>query len=282
MKPEDIHSALETVLVEAKKAGAIIRNVRQSKELRTEDKSSSESDDSFDPVTVADKRSNAYLCSRLHELFPSYGLLTEEEIEEEFLPDEEIRNSVKEAIEGWGNREYAWLIDPLDGTKEFVKETSNYCVLIGLLHNARPIGGVIYVPESDEVMFGGESCGVYHNGKPFTRSRSASVFIGAEHEGVTLEGYELRQRPSCLGISVLNVIKGDAHAMCYRRGKSSLWDTCAPQAILEAVGGKITDCSGEPLKYTPATIKNINGVIASINSHDELVAACAAVRQGIE
>lgn len=275
MSREEVYAVLEQVSAEARAAGKIILAAKHADDLEVTDKSLGSSVDTFDPVTIADMKSNAYLCTQLHTLFPSFGLLTEEKIEERFFPEADICDSVKKAIETWNTREYAWLIDPLDGTKEFVQGTENYCVLIGLLHKTHPIGGIMYLPEKDEMIFGG-ICGVYHNAKPFTRTNDAKVFVGAIHEGITLDGYELKQRPSCLGISVLDVIKGTAHAMCYAGGKSSLWDTCASQALLEAVGGTMTDRLGEPLLYTSATLKNTRGVIASSSNHEALVNACAS------
>ena len=264
---------LDIVEQTIRKAGSLIKEVRRSGKIGMISKGG---DDVYDPVTIADKKANAILCSQLHNAFPSYGLLSEEAVEEQYHPEALIRDGIEKAIEEWGSREYVWVIDPLDGTKEFVKGTNKYCVLVGLLKNRQPIAGLMHVPETNDIIRGynGKEKGIFVNGKPYIRERDTDVIIRSPSENdFVISGENMVTGHSCFGINTMSVLFGNAKASCYTGKKVSLWDTCALNAIVTALGGKMTSMQGKPLYYTPENFKHSNGIIVTGNAshHDALV-----------
>jgi len=110
-----------------------------------------------DPVTEADRALDAVLRKEL--LREGEGWLSEESV------DDPIRLQ----------RARVWVVDPLDGTREFVKGIPEFCVSIGFVENGRPVAGGIYNPATDEIFLGAVDCGVTYNGKPCQPSKISSV-----------------------------------------------------------------------------------------------------------
>ncbi|QSX39635.1 3'(2'),5'-bisphosphate nucleotidase CysQ [Shewanella cyperi] len=210
------------------------------------------SDDS--PVTAADLASHAVIMSALSERYPGVPVLSEEA---------EVPWTVRQ---GW--QEY-WLVDPLDGTKEFIKRNGEFTVNIALIRQGQAVAGVVYAP-----CFGGEegqgACYVGAKGlgawlrvpgeqaRPLTGAehvRPVPLVVGSRSHGSPgLEAYlaELGEHELLsVGSSLKFCMLAEGRADLYPRlGPTSEWDTAAAQAVLEAAGGKVLEYeSRQPLRY---------------------------------
>lgn len=203
--------------------------------------------DNDTPLTQADRASHEVICRGLGST--GLNILSEEGKE---IPYETRKN--------W---EYYWLIDPLDGTKEFIKRNGEFTVNIALIHDGTPIMGVVYVPVSDTLYWGAKGIGAYkqsaggqlekmvvENGIPVRvivasrshMSKETSDFIG-KYESVDLIS---------MGSSLKFLLVAEGKAQIYPRFAPTMeWDTAAAQAIVESAGGKV-------LNYPDMTKLNYN------------------------
>lgn len=202
------------------------------------------------PVTEADRRAEEYIARELRDTISGLPVIGEETFAGGVCPD-------------LSNEEYFWLVDPVDGTKEFISGSPDYTVNIALIKHHAPVLGVIYAPARGEMYSGyGEGTAARwlessDNEKPI-RVRKPS------HGGLTVMASKTRS------IEELEVFlserkvdkiirKGSSLKICaIASGKADLypglsetceWDTAAGQAILEAAGGEIVDLDGNPLRY---------------------------------
>lgn len=199
------------------------------------------------PLTEADLASHKTIVSALEALTPEIPILSEESAT---IPFEE-RNQ-------W--QQY-WLIDPLDGTKEFIKRNGEFTVNIALIKGHSPVLGVVYVPVSGHVYAGetGKGAFLIKDGVKQQISVTANTFspcrvVGSRsHAGESLQlfldklgEYEMVSMGSSLKLCLVAEGKADIYP---RLGPTSEWDTAAAQAVVEAAGGRVTDLDGETLPY---------------------------------
>jgi 3'(2'), 5'-bisphosphate nucleotidase len=198
-------------------------------------------------VTEADHAAEALILAGLRTSLPGCLVVAEEEV---------AGGAVHEATEEF------WLVDPLDGTKEFSSGGPDFAVNIGLVRSGRPVLGVVGVPARHEVFSGivGAGAWLHRNG---TRTPIAARLPPAE--GVTVVASRHHGDPEQLqaflsGRSVAKVVNfGSSLKFCRlaqgeadlypRLGRTMEWDTCAPQAVLEAAGGSVRTLDGKPLLY---------------------------------
>jgi len=195
--------------------------------------------DDSSPLTQADLASHHCIVDGLRKLTPQIPLLSEESSEDE------KRNRMS-----W---ETYWLIDPLDGTKEFVKKNGEFTVNIALVSNHQPIFGVVYAPALDVTYWGDKSSGAFKAEgdieKVITvRPRSANsadwVVVGSRsHQSdefkAFMEDYADAEIVS-MGSSLKFCLVAEGKADLYPRlGLTSEWDTAASQAVVEAAGGQV-------------------------------------------
>lgn len=205
------------------------------------------------PLTIADQRSHLLIEARLKSRFPHTPILSEEG-----------------SITAYGERKawtQCWLVDPLDGTKEFIKRNGEFTVNIALIDQHRPVFGVIYVPEKGTLYWGGPATGAYKQEKggeaiqirvnkkekDLTAIRSRSHT--GEEDDVVLEKYPITDFVSS-GSSIKFCMVADGTADLYYRGRPTMeWDTAAGQAIVEGAGGKVL--MGEvPMHYNRENLLN--------------------------
>lgn len=214
-------------------AGAAIMNIYQSldQEIVTDKKS----DDS--PLTQADTAANQIICESLEGLYPDIPIISEENKQMDYAERKD-----------W---EYAWLVDPLDGTKEFIKHNGEFTVNIALLHGSKAIMGVVFAPDLDELYWAekGKGALIHVNGKTsqlkaptFKRSDSKLKFVASrshlnEETRAFMDNYNDPQIVSVgSSLKFLMIAKGLAH-IYPRIAPTMEWDTGAAQAILEEAGG---------------------------------------------
>lgn len=200
------------------------------------------------PLTAADLVAHHCLTEGLPALRPGYPVLSEEAAE---LPYEERS--------GW---ETYWLIDPLDGTKEFIKRNGEFTVNIALIHQNQPVLGVVYAPALTTCYFASEGCGAFKQlgeeppRQIYVRARAPqrlTVVGSRSHQTAGLATYLERLGEHDLksvGSSLKFCLVAEGEADLYPRiGLTSEWDTAAAHCIVEAAGGGVTDLHGKPLRY---------------------------------
>ncbi len=237
----NIHISIEQIINIAKRAGDAILKIYDT------DFSVYEKSDQS-PLTEADLAAHRIIVNSLLELTPEIPILSEESAN--------IPYSLRST---WTRY---WLIDPLDGTKEFVKRNGEFTVNIALIDNMRPILGVIYVPVSKAIYYGSINDGAFkqlsgEDAKPIRvnpKHRSPILVAGSRsHAGESLKRYLKnlgKHEIISMGSSLKSCLVAEGKADIYPRlGPTSEWDTGAAQAVVEAAGGKITDTRMQPLQY---------------------------------
>lgn len=221
-----------------------------------------------DPVTQADIVSEKTIIKELKKF--KYGLLSEETINKKRLKKETV-----------------WIIDPLDGTKDFIDKTNEFAVSIGLAEKGEPVLGVLYAPAIDIMYYAVKGEGAFiKKGKSKPKKirvskiknfKKAKMFISRFHvqEKELLLSKKLKIKNLITHGSLLKVCKiaeGEGEININTSGKTNEWDVCASDIILREAGGKFTDMNGEEIKYNKENPANQNGYIAS-NSifHNKLV-----------
>lgn len=204
--------------------------------------------DDRSPLTKADRVAHELITARLAALRPELPVLSEEGSEIEF------------AIRGQWQR--YWLVDPLDGTKEFIKRNGEFTVNIALIDAGKPVLGVVVAPALDLEYSGSASTGAFRRAargarEPIRVARPAAdplrVVGSRSHAGDALAGYLDALGPHVLkpmGSSLKICLVAEGAADVYPRlGPTSEWDTAAAQAVLESAGGSMIDLLGRPLVY---------------------------------
>ena len=234
-------SLIDPVVALAEEAGRAILKVYASDfDVQSKD------DDS--PLTHADLASNRCIVAGLKALTPDIPIISEE-----FgLPAFEVRSS-------WNRY---WLIDPLDGTKEFVNRNGEFTVNIALIDRKKPVFGVVHVPVQQKTYVGCEGVGAERRNEDgsvtpirvSTTSSSPVRVVGSRsHRGASLDAY-LENLGPCdmipMGSSLKFCVVAEGGADLYPRlGLTSEWDTAAAQAVVEQAGGSVVTLDGKPMKY---------------------------------
>ena len=206
----------------------------------------SKSDES--PLTKADLASNDRIIAGLSKLTPDIPIISEEV----GLPSFEER----------GQWQRYWLIDPLDGTKEFVNRNGEFTVNIALIEAKRPVLGVVHVPVQKKTYVGCDGYGAeLRDGDAAAQaihvaassSQPVRVVGSRSHRGASLDAYltQLGNHDMVpMGSSLKFCVVAEGRADIYPRlGPTSEWDTAAAQAVVEQAGGKVLKLDGNPLLY---------------------------------
>lgn len=214
------------------------------------------------PLTLADEASHKVIVAALQIKYPDIPLISEE--------GKDISYDVRK------NWEYFWLIDPLDGTKEFIKRNGQFTVNIALIHHHSPVAGVIYTPVTEELYFAGkegyveniqpgaykqrvsqhpESIKVSQKKENLIAVRSSSH--ASEEEEKVLAEYGVKEsisKGSSLKFCMVAEGKADLY---YRHGPTMEWDTAAGQVVVECAGGRVFKETGhEPFVYNKESLLN--------------------------
>ena len=200
------------------------------------------------PLTAADMASHRVIVEGLHALTPDIPVLSEESAG---IP--------------WSERaawKRYWLVDPLDGTREFIKRNGEFTVNIALVEEHEPTMGVVAAPALGLLYFGARGLGGWKQEgeqapqplRPTVPARAQPVIVGSRsHRDASLDGLLSRIGPhemKPMGSSLKFCLVAEGTADLYPRfGPTSEWDTAAAQAVLESAGGQVTDVQGEPLRY---------------------------------
>jgi len=209
------------------------------------------------PVTEADRRGEKLILEHLERLFPGVPVISEEDASEFGTPD---------AI---GPRFF--LVDPLDGTKAFVRHDPNFTVNIGLIQDGRPVAGAVNAPPSGETWFtsGGQVLKRVKGGaaqpvrvRPWPKGQAVALISHTMKDETKAKlmaefGFDIPQ-PMDSSIKFCRIAEGSAD-IYPRHGPTMEWDIAAGHAILEAAGGTVLTPEGEPFHYGKADAGFRNG-----------------------
>lgn len=228
------------------------------------------------PVTAADRAANTIILRELREAFPSDAILSEEN------PESWITSG-----------EWTWMVDPLDGTEEYIKANGEFMVMIGLCHAGVPVLGVVIEPATFDECYAVRGGGAWRMapgaGQPtplrVSEARDPAqmtLAVSRSHRSPRVESFcqQLNMTKEFIsgsvGRKIALVTTGRADVYLHPSPGTKLWDTCAPQVIHEEAGGVFTTALGEPIKYVrpDGDVKNDEGILASSpHAFDQLVAA---------
>ena len=259
---------LETAVSLARIAGKLILE-HYATDFETHQKLGA--DNHYEPVTIADREASRVIVDGLVAAFPDDAILSEEEADQP-----EIRLASRRV----------WIIDPIDGTAGFVKKDGDFGVQIGLAENGVPVLGIVFLPFHDSMSYavkGGGSFTAIGSGEPVRMSTSDRTDLSAMTIAVTRNhltprmkriiehfGFPNVVRRGSVGLKAGLIASRTCDIYIHPSPRTKIWDTCAPQIILEEAGGLLTDIFGGPLRYDRAQLQNLNGILASNGAVHEL------------
>lgn len=240
---------LKSAVDAAREAGSIIMQYYKSKyEIR--DKSY------HNPVTTADNAADKYLRETLTAAYPDYGWLSEETVDS----DERL------------NHTRTWVVDPLDGTKEFIEGVDHFVISVGLVENGEPVVGVLYNPASKEIFTATKGDGAYLDGEkincsPLTNFKEMVILNSrSETRNGLWEPYsnDFREQRAIGSVAyklgLTSAAKADVFASLRPKNE---WDVCAGHCIIREAGGEMVTLDGKPITYNNPKTLITPGIIAS-------------------
>ncbi|MBK8465054.1 MAG: 3'(2'),5'-bisphosphate nucleotidase CysQ [Chloracidobacterium sp.] len=261
----ELQTAVETALIAGK---AILKHY--ASDFETEEKIGA--DNYSEPVTIADREASRIIVDRLAAAFPDDGILSEEEID-----DTELRISKRRV----------WIIDPIDGTAGFVKKDGDFGVQIGLAEEGVPVLGVVYLPFHDILSYAvkGEGSFTVNGGEPVRMTTSdiqtlpeMKLAMSRNHPSSKMAriieylAFRDTVRRGSVGLKIGLIADRTCDIYLHPGPRTKLWDTCAPQIILEEAGGRFTDIFGHDIRYDRAELQNHNGILATNGAtHNSIV-----------
>jgi 3'(2'), 5'-bisphosphate nucleotidase len=245
----DLHQIKEVAI----RAGALLMEIYDSSyEVKTKEDQS--------PLTKADLTSNAFIIKELKKLYPNVSILSEE--------TKDDLNRLR--------HEWLFIVDPLDGTKEFIKHNGNFTVNIALVHRQRSILGIVHAPALKKTYYSLQGLGAYedsvdgHNICIGVTDKLTDLNLVGSASHKTQEDEKLVEENALhiktykqLGSALKGCMVASGEAdVYYRFGKTGEWDTAAMQIIVEEAGGIFREISGKPMIYNRFNPYNEKGFFA--------------------
>ena len=243
-------------------------------------------DNENDPVTLADLKVNEIIIQNMNKRYKNidWTILSEENVKSEpyFLEK---------------NRDWVWILDPLDGTKDFIQGTSNYAMHLALNYKNKPFIGVVLLPEKNELWlsYGKKVWCERKDGSIISpnlsriRTLQKMVLVTSKnHRNEMLKSlieeinFDQVNIMGSIGCKIASILRGesDLYICLSMPGKSAPkdWDFAAPEAILKAAGGAITNLNNEDLCYGRPNFKQ-EGIIIASNNFDQHKEVCAQIKE---
>jgi 3'(2'), 5'-bisphosphate nucleotidase len=245
--------SLDRVAVIAREAGDVIMEIY----ARDDHGATLKADDS--PLTLADRAAHECIVAGLTALTPEIPILSEE------------AESAAYAVRSRWQR--YWVVDPLDGTKEFLKRNGEFTVNIALIEGGRPVAGVVHAPALGTTYTASTEGGAWRTDASGTqrihvsdyRTDGLRVVASRSHAGELMPRFlEAMDDPPCVskGSSLKFCLVAEGTANLYPRfGPTMEWDVAAAHAVVDAAGGTITDLEGRPLEYNKPDLHNPHFVV---------------------
>lgn len=263
--PSDLSPLIPNVIEIARSAGQLILDIYQKKQYEEYTKSDET------PVTSADIAAHKLITKHLSELTPDIPVLSEE--------------AADISLEQRSQWSRYWLVDPLDGTQEFIARSGDFATIIALVDNHRPVMGVVYAPVSGVTYYAYHGKGAWKIPEMDESVRIKSHLHPGPNQSIAIAisrrqdinsitnrlssawNYELVP----LGSAALKAcLVAEGAVDCYLRlGPTGEWDTAATQCIVEEAGGRILNTHLEPLSYNQReTLENPNFIVLGDESLD--------------
>ena len=243
-------------------------------------------DNENDPVTLADLKVNEIIIQNMNERYKNidWTILSEENVKSEpyFLEK---------------NRDWVWILDPLDGTKDFIQGTSNYAMHLALNYKNKPFIGVVLLPEKNELWlsYGKKVWCERKDGSIISpnlsriRDLQKMVLVTSKnHRNEMLKSlieeinFDQVNIMGSIGCKIASILRGESDLyICLSMPGNSApkdWDFAAPEAILKAAGGAITNLNNEDLCYGRPNFKQ-EGIIIASNNFDQHKEVCAQIKE---
>ena len=242
-----------------------------------------------DPVTLVDLKVNNLIIERINEKYKGikWDILSEENVKKE-------SNIFK------SNSEWLWILDPLDGTKDFIQGTKDYAMHLALSYKGKPLIGVVLIPSREELWFAnGEITWCEARNSSVKKDNLAKQSIldkmrlvrSKNHSNKILENlinkikFERTIIMGSIGCKIASIIRGesDIYICLSLPGSSSPkdWDFAAPEAILKCSGGDITNLENEPLSYNKEKLEH-NGIIIATGNKKTHKEVCLQIKEIIK
>lgn len=248
---DKIESYINDIKVASKAAGKAIMDIYNQEDRGIESKS----DES--PLTKADLAANKILCDALRKISPEIPIISEENDNLSYMDRA-----------GW---DYCWVVDPLDGTKEFIKRNGEFTTNVALVRGDESVAGVIYAPALEEMYWGIMGNGAFSEIKGVVSDLEVKTFNNTDKglkmvcsrshlNDATKEIVDQYDEPELVAsgssLKFMIIAKGEAHVYP-RMAPTMEWDTCAAQAILEEAGGVVLQADTmEPVVYNKENLLN--------------------------
>jgi len=265
-----VQKELDIACLLARRAGeAILRHYEGALPVEYKDAGQS------DPVTAADREANAIIVEGLRTAFPDDAVLAEESA----------------ASADRRKKSRLWCVDPIDGTRELIARNGQFAVMIGLAIAGQARLGVVFQPTSGTLFWGyGDQAGIEQFGERTLLHVSAcgdpcqaTVVTSRSHPSRAVArvaaamGIKRVEPLGSVGLKVAAVARGRAELYISFSNRTMEWDACAPEAIVRASGGEMTDVLGEPLQYNKPSVETPHGMVASNGLlHPAVIAALRA------
>ncbi len=241
-----------------------------------------------DPVTLADLEVNELIINRINQTYQdtNWEILSEENFK--------IQSNY------FNNVDWLWVLDPLDGTKDFIQGTQNYAMHLALNYKRKPYIGIVLIPEKDELWISYEEKIWCENRDGNIRKQNMSETIILEKMTIVTSKNHRNQKlkdliekinfkktilMGSIGCKVASIIRGesDIYIALSLPGKTAPkdWDFAAPEAILKAAGGSITNIDNEELVYGSTDLKH-SGIIIASNNKKNHKRICSEVKEIIK
>jgi len=211
------------------------------------------------PVTLADHAANDVIIAALREAFPADAILSEESADS------------ADRLEA----ERVWIVDPLDGTKEFLAQNGEFSIMIGLAVNGEAVLGVVYLPDGDVMYSAARGLGAWveRDGERRALTRGITSPEGLRLVGSRSHADPLLQRMQAelgitdvlpcgsVGVKCSRIVDDLRDLYVHPVPYLKEWDTCAPEVVVREAGGWVSDCRGEPLRYNKANPVQPHGIL---------------------
>jgi 3'(2'), 5'-bisphosphate nucleotidase len=175
--------------------------------------------------------------------------------------------------------ERIWIIDPLDGTNDFLQKTDEFSIMIAQVYGKKPFFGIVYVPAKNKLYFAEENRGAYlkeGNNNPkrlqvsdITKLSDSHFVVSRTHLGepekkfMKANNIKKAAPVGSVGVKVGLIAEGKAEGYISFSDKTCQWDIAAPEIILREAGGEVTDLKGNRFVYNRKEIRNLNGIVAT-------------------
>jgi len=231
-----------------------------------------------EPVTVADIATSQYILDQLQAALGN----------EDFAY---ISEQTYKSQQGRNNSQFVWIVDPLDGTRDFIDKTGDYAIHIALVKESRPVLAVVVVPEAQKLYFATKGGGTFVEtrnasvhlqlllGLDTKRLEDLTLVVSRSHRNQKLN-YLLENLPcknqksiGSVGCKIAAIVEQQADIYISLSGTSAPkdWDIAAPELILTEAGGQFTHFDGTPLQYNTDDINQWGGLLASNGQYHEVL-----------